>query len=73
MRRTDLPVAWQVETARRNEASIADDLLARVRERVQPETVALDRGYDVSPVYANRPAGGITPTLSWERSATAAR
>src|SRR5207244_3560070 len=36
---TELPVAWRVETARTHEASLADDLLARVRERkFQPET-----------------------------------
>lgn len=29
----------------------ADDLLARVRERVQPETATLDKGYDVTLVY----------------------
>src|SRR6266498_838744 len=45
--RTDLPVAWRVETARTHEASLADDLLSRVRERkFQPETAALDKGYD---------------------------
>ena len=49
--RTGLPVAWRVETARAHESSLADDLLQRVRERVQPETVALDKGYDMAPVY----------------------
>src|SRR5205807_3382311 len=37
--RTELRVAWRVETARTHEASLADDLLARVREKkIQPET-----------------------------------
>lgn len=45
--RTGLPIAWRVETARAHESSLVDDLLGRVRERVQPETAALDRGYDV--------------------------
>src|SRR4029077_11585860 len=50
--RTDLPVAWRVETARAHESSIADALLRRVKERnFTPQTVALDKGYDVSPVY----------------------
>jgi hypothetical protein len=45
-------VAWKVETARTHEASLADDLLARVRElKVEPETVTLDKGYDVGPVF----------------------
>ena len=47
--RTELPVAWQVETARRHESSLADDLLGRVRERVAAQTATLDKGYDVEP------------------------
>src|SRR5207244_13238783 len=49
--RTELPVAWKVETARTHEASLADDLLARVRERVQPETATMGKGYATQPVY----------------------
>jgi hypothetical protein len=50
--RTELPIAWRVETARAHESSRADDLLQRVRERkCRPETATLDKGYDVSPVY----------------------
>src|SRR5438105_278907 len=38
--RTELPVAWRVETARAHESSLADDLLQRVRGRkFRPETV----------------------------------
>ena len=62
--RTDLPVAWRVETARRHEASLADDLLARVRERrFAPETAALDKGYDVGPVYEACEANGCLPII----------
>ena len=49
--RTDLPVAWRVESARSHESSLADDLLGRVRERVAAQTAALDKGYDVEPAY----------------------
>ena len=62
--RTGLPVAWQVETARRNEASLADDLLARVRERVKPETATFDKGYDVTPVYDACERHGVLPIIS---------
>jgi len=50
--RTELPVAWCVETARaHHESSLADHLLQRVRERrFQPETTTLDKGHDVGPV-----------------------
>src|SRR5438034_1060404 len=50
--RTGLPIAHRVETARAHESSLADDLLQRVRERkFEPATAALDKGYDVNPVY----------------------
>jgi hypothetical protein len=61
--RTDLPVAWQVETAKRNESTLADHLLPRVRERVNPETAALDKGYDVTPVYDACEAHGVLPII----------
>ena len=56
-------MAWSVETARAHESSVADDLLQRVRERVQPETVALDKGYDVKPVYAACERIGAAPII----------
>lgn len=51
--KTGLPLAWQVETARRNESLYAAPLLDAVRSRgFQPETVAMDGGYDHARVYA---------------------
>lgn len=62
--RTELPVAWRVETARTHESSLADDLLARVRERkFAPETVTLDKGYDVTPVYDACEQAGALPII----------
>jgi hypothetical protein len=62
--RTELPVAWEVRTARTHESSLADDLLQRVRERkFQPETVTLDKGYDVSPVYEACASVGALPII----------
>ena len=61
--RTGLPVAWQVETARAHESGIADALLQRVRERVHPETVSLDKGYDVAPVYEACERIGALPII----------
>jgi len=61
--RTELPVAWRVETARTHESSLADDLLQRVRERVQPETATLDKGYDVKPVYDACDRAGCLPII----------
>ena len=62
--RTGLPLAWRVETARAHEASLADDLLQRVRERkFQPLTVAGDKGYDVARVHEACAAAGAAPTI----------
>ncbi len=66
--RTGLPVAWRVETARAHESSLADDLFQRVRERVHPETVALDKGYDVTPVYEACERIGATPIIPLRRT-----
>lgn len=45
--RTGLPLAWQVETARRHESLFSAPLLDALHARgYQPETCALDKGYD---------------------------
>ena len=50
--RTGLPLAWQVETGRMNESQFVGSLLDKTRARgFAAETCALDRGYDVGPVY----------------------
>jgi hypothetical protein len=50
---TDLPLAWNVRTARENESLHALPLLDRVRERgFDAETCAMDKGYDLATVYA---------------------
>jgi IS5 family transposase len=62
--KTELPVAWRVETARTHEASLADDLLARVRERkFQPETATMDLGYDTQPIHDACHAHGCLPVI----------
>ncbi len=51
--RTDLPVAWQVETARAHESSFATALLDAAKGRgFAPETCALDMGYDTEAIHA---------------------
>ena len=45
--RTGLPLAWQVETARRNESLYVAPLLDALHARgFRPETCAMDKGYD---------------------------
>jgi len=61
---TGLPLAWQVETARRNESLYAAPLLDAVRARgFQPETVTMDRGYDHNRVYDECHERGIAPVI----------
>jgi Transposase DDE domain len=45
--KTELPLAWQVETARTHETKAVVPLLERLhRLGIDPETAALDKGYD---------------------------
>jgi len=51
--RTDLPVAWQVETAGSHESNYATPLLDAARlHGFAPETAALDMGYDTEAIHA---------------------
>ena len=50
--RTDLPVAWRVETAASHESNYVASLLDTVKARgFDPDTCALDMGYDNNRVY----------------------
>lgn len=51
---TGLPVAWQVETAKAHESRFVAGLLDAAKDRgVMAATAAMDKGYDVGPVYEN--------------------
>jgi len=51
--KTGLPLAWQIETAARNESLYVAPLLDAIKERgFSPTTVAMDKGYDNNRVYA---------------------
>jgi len=59
---TDLPLAWDVRTARDNESIHALPLIDTARERgFAIETAAFDKGYDVAPVYEARNVRPIIP------------
>jgi hypothetical protein len=61
---TGLPLAWQVETGRRNESNFVAPLLDAIRARgIQPETVACDKGYDNNRVYAEIEERGAEPVI----------
>jgi IS5 family transposase len=50
--KTDLPLAWRVETAKANECPTVGPLLdALATHGISPETCAMDKGYDTSTVH----------------------
>jgi Transposase DDE domain len=62
--KTGLPVAWRVETARRQESLYVAALLDAARARgFEPETCAMDNGYDNSRVYAECEERGCEPVI----------
>ena len=62
--RTDLPVAWQVETARAHESSFATALLDAAKDRgFAAETTALDMGYDTEAIHGACEARGSRPII----------
>jgi hypothetical protein len=62
--RTDLPIAWRIETARRNESLFVAQLLDAARARgITPETVACDKGYDNNRVLDEVRERGAVPIV----------
>jgi transposase len=62
--KTDLPLAWSVETARDHETLSVAALLDRLQALgIDPETAALDKGYDNNRVYAECSERGVVPVI----------
>lgn len=69
--RTDLPVAWRVETARDHEASYALSLLDAMRDRgFKPKTCVMDLGYDTGPIHDGCEARGVRPIVPLKETAS---
>lgn len=61
---TGLPLAWQVETARRHESLYVAPLLDKLHARgFKPETCAMDKGYDSNRVHAECAERGVHPVI----------
>lgn len=61
---TDLPLAWQVETARHHESNFVAPLLDKLHARgFKPRTAALDKGYDSNRVHAECEERGVHPVI----------
>jgi hypothetical protein len=62
--RTGLALAWQVETARRNESLYVAPLLDALHARgFKPETCAMDKGYDNNRVLDETRERGCVPII----------
>ena len=61
---TSLPLAWQVETARRHESLYVAPLLDKLHARgFKPRTAALDKGYDSNRVHAECAERDVLPVI----------
>jgi hypothetical protein len=62
--KTDLPLAWRVETAKANETLSVAPLLDKLHTLgVNPETCALDKGYDAGTMYQACADRDIAPVI----------
>jgi hypothetical protein len=62
--KTDLPLAWSVETARDHETLSVAPLLDKLHTLgIDPATCALDKGYDNNRVYGDCTERGISPVI----------
>jgi hypothetical protein len=61
---TGLPLAWQVETARRHESLYVAPLLDNLRARgYRPRTCAMDKGYDAVRIHDECEQRGVSPVV----------
>jgi hypothetical protein len=62
--KTDLPLAWTVETAKANETLFVAPLLDRLHTLgIDPETCAMDKGYDTGGMHDACAERGIAPVI----------
>ncbi len=68
--RTGLPLAWQIETARRQESMYVASLLDTTRARgFKPKTCAMDKGYDHDRVRNETRELGCVPIIASAKDA----
>jgi hypothetical protein len=67
--KTDLPLAWTVETAKANESKFVTTLLDQLAAvGIRPETCAMDKGYDHRRIYEECDERGILPIIPLRNS-----
>jgi hypothetical protein len=71
---TDLPLAWRVETARSHETNAVAPLLDKLSALgIDPETCAMDKGYDNTTVYAVCSERQVVPIIPLRHTPDIAR
>ena len=72
--KTDLPLAWRVETGKANETPTVAPLLDKLHALgIDPETCALDKGYDNNTVYDACAERGIAPVVPLRKTPAVVR
>jgi Transposase DDE domain len=72
--KTDLPLAWKVETGKMNESPTVAPLLDKLHGLgINPETCALDKGYDGKAVYDACEERDIRPIICLKQTARVKR
>jgi IS5 family transposase len=72
--KTDLPLAWKVEAARVNESTTVEPLLDKLKGLgFNPETCAMDKGYDNGPNYQACEDRDIRPVICLKETARVKR
>ncbi len=72
--KTDLPLAWKVEAARVNESTTVEPLLDKLHGLgINPETCAMDKGYDNGPNYQACEDRDIRPVICLKETARVKR
>jgi hypothetical protein len=67
---TGLPLAWTVSTAKANESPFAMGLVDEAKERgFSVHTAAMDKGYDIGPIYEGCEERGVRPIIPLRETA----
>jgi transposase, IS5 family len=72
--KTDLPLAWRVETGKASEGPTVAPLLDKLHTLgIDPETCAMDKGYDASTVHEACTDRGVLPVVALRKTPAVVR
>lgn len=72
--KTDLPLAWRVETGKASEGPTVAPLLDKLHTLgIDPETCAMDKGYDASTVHDACTDRGVLPVVALRKTPAVVR